>query len=83
MSARDVIEQALMKATHLPFGTRAVLEALTAAGYRLIGPDELDRVTVERCADLAKSFDERTDILKISGLGISIAIRKLTGGGNG
>lgn len=50
---------------------------------RLLGPDDLDPVTVERCADLAKSYDDRTDILKISGLGISTAIRKLTGGGNG
>lgn len=33
---------------------------------------------VERCAKVAKSFDERTDILKISGYGVSLAIRSLS-----
>lgn len=30
----------------------------------------------ERCARVAKSFDERTDILKIVGHGVAAAIRK-------
>lgn len=29
----------------------------------------------ERCAKIARSFDDRTDILKISGYGVSAAIR--------
>lgn len=33
----------------------AELEALTAAGYRILGPDDLDKVTVERCAEAVKN----------------------------
>lgn len=31
----------------------AILLALTSAGYRLLGPDELDPVTVRKCVDVA------------------------------
>lgn len=30
-----------------------VISALTAAGYRIIGPDELDDVTLEKAAEIA------------------------------
>jgi hypothetical protein len=33
-----------------------ILSALSAAGYRLIGPGELDRETIERCASKAESW---------------------------
>ncbi len=60
MSARDVIYGRL---THLPgphkFRDLSILgiateaeEALIATGYRILGPDEVDPVTVERCASV-------------------------------
>ncbi|MHA6684441.1 hypothetical protein [Mesorhizobium sp. A556] len=61
MSARDVIArtiQTYLRHDNPTFsGTNlfahGVLEALTTAGYRILGPDELDPVTVERCAAIA------------------------------
>lgn len=41
---------------------------------RLLGPDELDPATVERCAGVADMHDHRGDVGK--------AIRSLTGSGN-
>ena len=38
-----------------------VTSSLTEAGYRILGPGELDPVTVERCAKLAKICITGTD----------------------
>lgn len=54
-----------------------MVEAVTASGFRILGPDEVDGPTVEKCAEVAAAFDGRTDILKISGLGVATAIRAL------
>lgn len=51
MSARDVIAEELEDEFGHYADERAVdiLSALAAAGYRLIGPEQLDRETIERC----------------------------------
>ncbi|MCG7507107.1 hypothetical protein [Mesorhizobium retamae] len=56
MSARDVIAKAICQrwfgGNDVDADDRAIariaIEALTAAGYRILGPDDLDKVTVER-----------------------------------
>ena len=35
------------------------IEALTAAGYRILGPDELDDVTLEKAAEAAENASMR------------------------
>lgn len=47
----------------------AVIEALHAAGYRILGPDEVDPVTVERCAEVAERLaeDRKTKEQEIGG----------------
>lgn len=54
-----------------------VVRDLRSAGYRLLGPDELDPVTVERCAEVArmKAWNGATADQ------IAAALRSLTGGG--
>jgi len=67
MSARDIIEQKLALWGHYDGASmaEALLKLLTKSGYRIIGPDALDPVTVERCAahltDVAAAMWERTE----------------------
>lgn len=70
MSARDWPTDALQalheamftdafEAANLPMlgaGLDAAAEALNAAGYRIVGPGELDAETVERCAEAAEGL---------------------------
>ena len=59
MSAREVLSGCL----EWELGTAAneeadkIIEALTAAGYRILGPGDLDAETVERCAEVARGFE--------------------------
>ena len=39
----------------------AIVVMLLAAGYRVIGPDEVDPVTLEKCAVIAKEQAEEED----------------------
>lgn len=39
----------------------AILHALNAAGYRILGPDEIDPVTMEKCAEVAGTFEDWGD----------------------
>lgn len=55
--ARELLFVFLEKATDK---ADAILAALDAAGCRILGPDELDTVTVERCA---KAISERRALL--------------------
>lgn len=50
--ARAIIAKALADLPGAPaYGDAdAVLSALTTAGYRILGPDEVDPVTLEKCA---------------------------------
>lgn len=57
----------------------AVLSALAKDGYRLLGPDELDPVTVERCAQTAY-WQARNGATADQ---IATTLRLLTGNGNG
>lgn len=59
--ARDVIARALASVGAFDSeGEATVVDmALTAAGYRILGPDEVDPVTVERIAEFAKSEFQR------------------------
>lgn len=59
MSASAVIEAVLQDAyqTQEPWpSTDAILSALEAAGYRVLGPGELDGETAERCAEAAEGL---------------------------
>lgn len=38
-----------------------LIDALTASGFRILGPDEVDQVTVEKCAEIALSYVNQTD----------------------
>lgn len=61
MSGREIIREAIIaNVTRSPTTkTNAVLDALTAAGYRIIGPGEVDPVTVERCVNTIAKANER------------------------
>ena len=64
-----------------------ILSALNAAGYRILAPGELDRETVERCAEVAESlpwFIEASPahIRGRSPAEYAAAIRTLTDGGH-
>ncbi len=77
MNARDVIAEELEDEFGHYADERAddILSALTAAGYRLIGPGELDRETIERCA--AFVADVPSDLPRHK---LSAALRSLQGG---
>lgn len=40
---------------------KAIIERLDVAGYRILGPDEVDPVTLEKCAEVAAGFADQTD----------------------
>lgn len=78
MSARDVMISTLKEHPNDPYGAAYWLEAaLSAAGYTIVRKDEVREAALEEEAQLAASFDERTDVLKISGYGVASAIRSL------
>lgn len=68
-ATRDAMRDPLMPyyITVAPHIARALLDAEARGAERM----------KERAAEVAESFDKRTDILKISGLGVSMAIRNL------
>lgn len=49
MSAREILTSWFSGYANPEGRADATIEALTAAGYRILSPDELDTVTVERC----------------------------------
>lgn len=68
MSARDVIAKAAWDAhrrceSYDQYAVR-ILTALTSAGFRILSPDEVDAVTVEKCAEAGKAAieDEAVDL---------------------
>ncbi|MDS1138618.1 hypothetical protein [Nitratireductor indicus] len=56
MSARDIIREALIvnAARSVTTKTDAILSALTASGYRILGPGEIDAETLEAAARMAE-----------------------------
>lgn len=65
MSARDVMRDGIIKETGVSLATTradAAYFALTAAGYRILAPGDLDPVTVERCAQEADEHSYARDI---------------------
>jgi len=60
MSAREIIAKKLkdMGVHHVDIGAGLLLSGLTAAGYRILGPDDIDPVTVERCARTGQACAE-------------------------
>ena len=44
----------------------SVIESLNSAGFRILGPDEIDGPTVEKCAEVADEYATRKDILHSS-----------------
>lgn len=71
----EMVQAAWVRASEMSAGTtmanksalREVLKAaLTAAGFRIVGPGEVDPETVERCAEVVEE-DNRTPLAKQSG----------------
>lgn len=54
----------------------AIINRLDAAGFRILGPDEPDPVTLEKCADEAESYVD-DDGSNSGGRAIAAAIRAL------
>jgi hypothetical protein len=80
MSARDVIAAKLPTKLNEAWAEE-IITALTAAGYRLIGPGELDRETIERCAQVADRIgNQYWEGSASSASDIAAALRSLQGG---
>mgnify|MGYP000908331909 CR=1 FL=1 len=71
------------------FEADAILCALSRAGFHIIGPDEVDPVTVEKCGNIALSYVSQTDYDlepeaavagSVTAKMIAAAIRSLKGG---
>ncbi len=60
MSARDIIASWMSGYAGSEGRADNAIEDLTAAGWRLVGPDEVDPVTVERCAQLVEEHAAAT-----------------------
>lgn len=59
-AAREIIARhAFGPAGSADLCANRILRELTAAGYRILGPDELDTVTVERCERAIVKANER------------------------
>lgn len=54
-----------------------ILDAIEAVGYRILGPDEVDQVTVEKCAEVAERMLRFADTTSEADIAISEAIRAL------
>lgn len=90
-TARDVIARALPDALNTTYEAMPnyreylalnVLLALRAAGYRILAPGELDRETVERCADAAQGYIIAAHTTGRRFDNVPEAIRSLKGGRN-
>lgn len=77
--ARDVITEAIP--CNIVYGrpqaADGILRALTTAGFRILGPDEVDPVTVEKCAEVAERMLRFADTTSEADIAISEAIRAL------
>lgn len=51
-----------------------MVEAITTSGFRILGPDEIDGPTVEKCADVA---EERAEWVPLKSGDMRTAIRAL------
>lgn len=53
--AREIVTETIRRHQASPAAAISnwVLHELTTAGYRILGPDEVDQVTVEKCAEVA------------------------------
>lgn len=65
-----------------------VIANLVSAGFRLVGPDELDPATVERCAQVVAARGPATQDMTSTMICDALdeaaaALRTLTGGNNG
>lgn len=80
MSARDVIANRIAGPSAKNWAD-ATIAALTAVGYRILGPDEIDPVTVEKCAEVAEHAAVRTHDCGVHADNIASAIRALPTGG--
>lgn len=60
MSEREIIAEAYrgmdLNAISADDAVNAILARLNVAGYRILGPDDLDAKTVERCARLMDDY---------------------------
>lgn len=62
MSARDVVRDGIIKETGVSLatvGADAAIAALTAAGYRILAPGEVDAETVERAGATITKANEK------------------------
>lgn len=79
-SPREIIADFCYKPINSDAFPDALIEALTAAGYRILGPDELDPVTLERAAEVAGKMLRFADTTSEADIAITDAIRSLKGG---
>ena len=78
MDARTVIAEELDRYVISPhMRADGVIAALRAANIDLVHRDENHGPTLERAAEVAKSFDARKDILRTTGHDIAAAIRAM------
>lgn len=57
-----------------------MVEAVTSAGFRILGPDDLDEKTVEKCAaelEKPRKFIDGTEVALPSALACAAALRAL------
>lgn len=82
MSARDLIDEAARRYPDVPDAiAQRAINNLEAAGYRLLGPDEVDPVTVERVADAALDVCLSDDAYSLTRRQALDKIRALASGG--
>lgn len=83
ISEKDKIASVLSGVGYVGLWAEEIMSALSKAGYRILGPGEIDAETLERAAQVAESTPAYGDPVEISvGLGpvgerIATAIRKL------
>lgn len=75
VSARDVIARAMPQlGGNMLKDADDILAALTAAGYRILAPGDLDPVTIERCAAVCDAFAESEQNEALVGVAASTGV---------
>jgi hypothetical protein len=63
MTPREIIAKALGSVIGWARTADLILAALNSAGYRILGPGEWDKETVEKCAEVAETRSPDDDSL--------------------
>lgn len=83
--ARDIIAKGISGAPYPSNRTYGKVDLaianLTAAGWRLVGPDEVDPVSIEKAAQVAGKMLRFADTTSEADIAITAAIRAIASGG--